>query len=182
MGAPDNYTRFCVSLNILKYFSSFPPIWLAAYASLGYFHPNLPSGIAVMAIINSLMSYSWDIVMDWGIISYNRSLGAFVCRKRNFFPANMLLVTAFFNFFLRFAWASNRLPIFHALHPSHLILLIEGAELFRRAMWNIFRVEWEVMVIEEREKLKESKFVEIEMAEEEVGFLSSPDTQLHDRS
>jgi hypothetical protein len=126
-----------------------------------------------MATINSLMSYAWDIVMDWGIISYNRPLGTFVCRKRNFFASNLLLMTAFLNFFLRFAWASNRLPIFHAMHPSHLILLIEGAELFRRALWNIFRVEWEVMVIEEREKLEEVKIAEFEMASsDEFGVLS----------
>jgi hypothetical protein len=157
-----------VSLNMLKYFSSFPPIWLAAYASLGYFHPKLPSYIAIMATINSLMSYAWDIVMDWGIISYNRSLGAFVCRKRNFFPSNMLLMTAFVNFFLRFAWAANRLPLFQSMHPSHLILLIEGAEIFRRAVWNIFRVEWEVMVMEEREKVAESKTIDIELTSNET--------------
>ena len=36
--------------------------------------------------------------------------------------------------------------IFATLHPSHLILFIEVAEVFRRAMWNIFRIEWEIIV------------------------------------
>lgn len=117
--------------------------------------------------------------MDWGLISFNRPLGAFICRKRNFFPSNMLIFTAVLNFFLRFAWAANRLSFFQSMHPSHLILLIESAEIFRRAIWNIFRVEWEVMVMEEREKLSESEIDEIELARgdngERVGLLLSPD-------
>jgi hypothetical protein len=56
--APDMLAKLPISLNIIKYLSAFPPIWLAAVASLGYFHPDLPMITAVFATINSLYSYS----------------------------------------------------------------------------------------------------------------------------
>jgi hypothetical protein len=46
-----------VWLNIVKYFSAFPPIWLAAYASLGYTMHNLPLIVTVFAAINSVYSF-----------------------------------------------------------------------------------------------------------------------------
>ena len=51
---------------------------------------------------------------------------------------------------LRFSWAANRIPSFSHLHASHLVLMVEIGEVFRRAMWNIFRIEWEVLVQHER--------------------------------
>lgn len=56
-GSSDPTIKFQVFLNIMKYFSAFPPIWIAAIASLGYFHPNLPTITAVMATINSLYGF-----------------------------------------------------------------------------------------------------------------------------
>eukprot|EP01035_Chromulina_nebulosa_P023905 gene23905-31024_t len=81
--------------SVLPMKAAFPPIWLAAAASLGYFHPNLPSIVAVMATLNSLISFSWDIIMDW-------------------------------------------------------VLMVEIAEIFRRSMWNLYRIEWEVLVQQDR--------------------------------
>jgi hypothetical protein len=54
---PDLIARFPVYLNILKYLSAFPPIWLTAYASLGYTMPNLPLIITAFAAINSIYSF-----------------------------------------------------------------------------------------------------------------------------
>jgi hypothetical protein len=61
-------------LNILKYMSSFPPIWLTAAASLGYIHPQMPQFITAAAMINSLYSFLvrdlslFDIYFDKKII------------------------------------------------------------------------------------------------------------------
>jgi len=54
---PDFIARIPVYLNILKYFSAFPPIWLTAYASLGYTMNNLAQITAVLAAINSIYSF-----------------------------------------------------------------------------------------------------------------------------
>ena len=42
---------------IHRYATAFPPIWLAAAASLGFFHPDLPAITAAAATVNSLYSY-----------------------------------------------------------------------------------------------------------------------------
>ncbi len=158
LGAPDNFARTCIFLNILKYISGFPPIWLAAYASLGNFSASMPSTIAMMASVNTIFSFLWDTIMDWGAISYSRPLGSFIFRRRNYLPSALLWLAVPVNLMLRFSWAANRFSWFKDLHPSHFVLLIEVAEVIRRTIWNFFRVEWEVIVVQER--LAQNKDVE----------------------
>jgi EXS family len=59
------------------------------------------------------------------------------------------------NFFLRFMWAANFFPFFARFHPATLIFIIEIVEVFRRWIWIIFRVEWEIIVQTERGLLKD---------------------------
>lgn len=54
----DNIAKIPVYLNILKYLSAFPPIWLTAAASLGYTHPMMPVWITIAAVVNTLFSFS----------------------------------------------------------------------------------------------------------------------------
>jgi hypothetical protein len=82
--------------------------------------------------------------MDWGLISYTKKSGFFF-RPRLLLPVTYHIVAAIINLILRFSWAANRIKALEHIHPSHLVLLIELAEVFRRAMWNIFRVEWEII-------------------------------------
>ena len=70
-GAADPWMKVPITLNLIKYATAFPPIWLAAAASLGYFHPDLPAITAVMATINSLYSYS--------VSQLNPIIHVFVC-------------------------------------------------------------------------------------------------------
>ena len=65
----------------------------------------------------------------------------------------MHLFIASINLFLRFSWAANRIPMLAQMPPAQLILLVEMAEIFRRSMWFIFRIEWE-MVNTELKKLQ----------------------------
>lgn len=58
MGAPDNWHKLPVFLNIMKYCSAFPPIWLAASQGLGYTHPYLTTFITFAAFVNSIYSYA----------------------------------------------------------------------------------------------------------------------------
>lgn len=60
------------------------------------------------------------------------------------------------NLCLRFSWAANRLPLFAGLPPAQLVLLLEVAEIFRRSLWFIFRIEWE-MVNSELKKHKQTQ-------------------------
>jgi len=152
--ATERSSRTAITLNIIKYFSAFPPIWLAAAASLGYFHPLLPSLTALMATINSAYSFIWDIVMDWGLLSLYAPPQDSTFRPRTVFPFYLHIIVATLNLILRFSWASNRIQSLASLPASHLVLMIELAEVMRRSMWNIFRIEWEINQVNRNLSLK----------------------------
>lgn len=153
--APDFAAKLPISLNLIKYCTAFPPIWLAAAASLGFFDPLLPPLTAVMATINSGYSFVWDIVMDWGLLAlYAQSSPTPFFRPRSVFPFALHLLMSVMNLVLRFSWAANRIAGLSSLPPTHLILLVEVAEVIRRSMWNIFRIEWEINQVEKLAVLK----------------------------
>jgi hypothetical protein len=54
------------------------------------------------------------------------------------------------NLLLRFSWRASRLPGLRTLHSANLILLLEVAEVCRRAMWNVIRIEWEMIVQQDK--------------------------------
>lgn len=158
----DPSNKLPILLNIIKYFSSFPPIWLAALASLGYFHPLLPSITAFMATINSIYSFLWDIIMDWGLLALYSTPPAPTSplsspnshRPKTIFSFSLHLLISILNLLLRFSWAANRISGLSSLSSSQLVLIIELAEVFRRAVWNIFRIEWEINQTEKNLHLK----------------------------
>ena len=83
--------------------------------------------------------------MDWGLISFTKT-GRIYLRPRLLLPFTFHIAAAILNLVLRFSWAANRISGLKNQHPSHLILLLELAEVFRRSVWNIFRIEWEIIV------------------------------------
>lgn len=81
LSCPDNIARIPVVLNILKYISSFPPIWLTA---LWITHPNIVNMILVSATINSIYSFLVSIygfcifVAKASVVGYNNGLGLYL--------------------------------------------------------------------------------------------------------
>ena len=65
-------------------------------------------------------------------------------------PLYCYILAAIINLILRFSWAANRIPQLSNLHSSHLVLMVELLEVGRRSMWNIIRIEWEVIVQADR--------------------------------
>ena len=146
---PDFIAKIPPILNMLKYFSAFPPIWLTAAASLGYSVPNLSTYIFICASINSLYGIMWDIVMDWGLITLKRDM-IFYARPAISLPVYVYIIVTLVNMVLRFSWLSTSFPYFSQYHSSVVILALELLEIFRRSVWNIFRIEWEVLVQQEK--------------------------------
>lgn len=118
-GCTDLISRVPIALNICKYFSAFPPIWLTAAASLGYSIPNMPTVIAVSATVNSLYSFAWDVVMDWGFISFSRECKVLV-RQRLLLPFPTYFIALALNLLLRFSWTVNRFPGFSKVRKYSL--------------------------------------------------------------
>ena len=135
--------------------SAFPPIWLAAAATLGYYNTNLPLYIMLTTSVNSLYSFLWDIFMDWGLFSLHRD-GKCSMRQRYFYPTITYLVVSITNLVLRFAWAANQFEPFASLDPSTLVLILELVEVLRRSVWNMYRIEWEIISAESKDKLLDS--------------------------
>lgn len=68
------------------------------------------------------------------------------------------------NLILRFSWAASRLPQFATLPPAYLVLLLEVAEIFRRSVWFIFRIEWEMVNTELKKQVQVNKVEKCEVA------------------
>lgn len=154
-GQHDAVLRIPIFLNIVKYMSAFPPIWLAAAATLGFYHQNLPVYIMLTTSVNSLYSFLWDIVMDWGLLSFSRD-GKCSSRQRFFYPTITYLLVSGTNLVLRFAWAANKFEAFAGLDASTLVLCLELVEVVRRSVWNMYRIEWEIITVDSKDKLLDS--------------------------
>ena len=56
-GTNDPSTKIAVFLNIVKYFTAFPPIWLTAASALGYRYHALPLMTAAFSTLNSVIKF-----------------------------------------------------------------------------------------------------------------------------
>jgi hypothetical protein len=101
--------------------------------------------------------------MDWGLLTlYSTPLPSTLSppspvshfRPRTIFSFPLHLLVSCLNLLLRFSWAANRIEGLSSLPPSQLVLIVELAEVFRRAVWNIFRIEWEINQQEKNAHLK----------------------------
>lgn len=130
--------------NALKYSSAFPPIYL------GWLKRQTPSlsiqGLFVLsAVVNSTYTFVWDVLMDWGMLQWDKERGCWrlcmreqtvIARKKT--PYAVLLI---FNFLLRFVWA---LAVFGSVPTrGHGMFFFETLEILRRTVWAVFRIEWE---------------------------------------
>lgn len=87
--------------------------------------------------------------MDWGLLTFTRN-GRVLRRQRTFYPVFVYVMAVVINLILRFSWTINRWPGCQQLHSSIIVLVIELGEVIRRALWNCFRIEWEVLVQQEK--------------------------------
>lgn len=87
--------------------------------------------------------------MDWGLLSVSREF-KISRRSRILLPLPFYIMAVVLNLLLRFSWTINRLPGMSHVHSSVIVLIIEIGEVFRRAMWNMIRIEWEVIVQQDR--------------------------------
>ncbi|CAM9166336.1 unnamed protein product, partial [Ectocarpus fasciculatus] len=106
----------------------------------------------------TIYQFAWDIVMDWGLLTWSRADNALRIRSSRYIGPNWVYYVAIIvNFLLRFAWILTLIQldvtnteeevgdrkdkyifVFDYLHP-----VAAGLEIFRRMMWGIFRVEFE---------------------------------------
>jgi len=151
--APDALSRVLHRANLLKYLSALPIIAFAlCYARADSLQVILGREDfevlwAVAAVLNSAISFVWDLVMDWGLMQPApwRS-GSFGLRPVLFYRGiwGFYHVAILCNLFGRTLWSLRWSPQATLVLGSFLLAsLQQAAEVLRRGLWNVLRVEWE---------------------------------------
>ena len=109
--------------------------------------------------------------MDWGLLVYNRNTSMWNLRSQRLYPRKsfywMLLIV---NTVLRFCWTLSFVP-FHYLSATGvltnnfsneawaniMIPIIASAEIIRRTLWGLIRVEWEAIRVKNEMSNNEDK-------------------------
>lgn len=135
--------------NALKYATSIFPLVLSAYQKTvtEELASQLDRYLIGLLVLNACYALYWDIVMDWGMMknlsmTRHKSCGHAVLRPRLRFGVAMSFLIVLADTGLRFGWT---LRFVHDLFPSGdaFVLCTQFLEVFRRALWNLLRVEWE---------------------------------------
>jgi len=161
--------RYQHVLNAIKYSSSLLPLIVSAYQKTmagEKFAKQLEIVLIILLFVNATYSLIWDIVMDWGMLdnpsaivgqtmvqclpmkTAGQDLKRVHCldaalRPRLRFGTALTLFVVVIDVCLRFSWTLRFVE--RAVFPSNdaYILCTQFLEVFRRAVWNLLRVEWE---------------------------------------
>jgi len=114
---------------------------------------------------------SWyDVFMDWGLLVRNPHTGSWQLRNRRLYPRkSMYWCLAVINLLLRFCWTLSFVPMRYlsaagvlkdnfsgATWSSILVSTIASAEIIRRTLWGLLRVEWEAVKVQEEQQIDET--------------------------
>ncbi|ORX82852.1 EXS-domain-containing protein [Basidiobolus meristosporus CBS 931.73] len=140
-------TGYKALANAVKYASAFPVIFLSALIHSPSQEASHMVTIWLLTVLfNSLYSFYWDVVMDWGLsvsCSPEKKSGMIVLRHILLYREPVYYISILVDFFLRTTWS---LKLSENLKSEDLIsggFLLEAAEILRRWLWVYFRVEKE---------------------------------------
>jgi hypothetical protein len=132
-----------------KYASSV--LFQLCLASLKSF-PNPELGVfsIFVGFVSMLYCLYWDFVKDWGLFRMRNGL-----RNNIIYPKSWYYIAIVLNFILRLTWTLDFVVLiepvledkhfFMKYHEGRRIMLFGMLEVGRRGMWNIFRMENEVV-------------------------------------
>ncbi|KAE9330025.1 hypothetical protein PF008_g15813 [Phytophthora fragariae] len=140
--------RFLHLLNTMKYCSSLLVISVGAYPMLmGLARPEQSSFFLLCAVFNSLYSFLWDVVMDWGLGQPRLPRRvAFLRHQLTYRPRKIYYVVIAVDFVLRIMWVAKWWDWMH--RGVHFKIVSQVAEVVRRIIWNFVRVEWQCIKLD----------------------------------
>ncbi|XP_041370667.1 xenotropic and polytropic retrovirus receptor 1-like isoform X2 [Gigantopelta aegis] len=96
----------------------------------------------VSAVVSSCYTYTWDIKMDWGLFDKNAGENRFLREEIVYAYKAYYYFAIVEDFVLRFSWSMS-VSVGESLlfHNEMLTTLMSCAEVFRRFIWNFFRLE-----------------------------------------
>jgi len=94
-------------------------------------------------IIQTLFSFYWDIVMDWGLVTLKFGFIPVWSRARMLYTYRFVYILAMVeDFILRFTWLYALVLKQYLLLPDQsIVTILATLEIIRRIIWNCFRVE-----------------------------------------
>ncbi|XP_012261943.1 xenotropic and polytropic retrovirus receptor 1 [Athalia rosae] len=94
------------------------------------------------SLINSIYSYTWDIKMDWGLLDSNAGENRFLREEVVYSSTGFYYFAIIEDFVLRFAWVpSYILTEYNYVSGDLMTSITAPLEVFRRFIWNFFRLE-----------------------------------------
>lgn len=140
--------RFLHLLNTLKYCSSLLVISVGAYPQImGQGSSHKSSFFLLCAVFNSMYSFLWDVIMDWGLGQPNLPKRVKFLRHQLLYrPRKLYYVVIVVDFALRILWVTKWWGWTH--YGVDFKLISQVAEVLRRIVWNCLRVEWQCIKLE----------------------------------
>ncbi|XP_075229143.1 solute carrier family 53 member 1 isoform X2 [Lycorma delicatula] len=93
-------------------------------------------------IINSLYTYMWDIRMDWGLFDKNAGENKFLREEVVYSSLSFYYFAILEDLVLRFSWAYTFVLVeMKFVSPELMLSITAPLEVFRRFIWNFFRLE-----------------------------------------
>ncbi|OWA51829.1 putative Xenotropic and polytropic retrovirus receptor 1-like protein [Hypsibius exemplaris] len=93
------------------------------------------------AVINSCYTFYWDVYMDWGLELHKKTRP----KGLKFHHITIYYLAIVEDLLLRFAW-SITIAVDGLLEKEITLSILAAAEIFRRFVWNVFRVEDEHVI------------------------------------
>ncbi|TMW69451.1 hypothetical protein Poli38472_001607 [Pythium oligandrum] len=142
--------RFLHLLNTLKYCSSLLVISVGAYPQImGHVGVRLEKNTLFLfcAVFNSLYSFLWDVIMDWGLGQPNLPRRVMFLRHHLIYrPRWIYYGVIVVDFALRILWVTKWWDWQHFGVDFKMLSMV--AEVVRRVIWNVLRVEWQCIKLE----------------------------------
>ena len=140
-------------INAGKYFTTFPVVVLFALFSVDRNRNSLTNDLlveikhniylqvwAVSSFVHAVYTFVWDIYMDWGLFQSRNLLRP----KLGYSWKSLYYLAIIEDLILRFAWSLKLSLGLHLQAQVNLFYtLLAGLEIFRRFVWNFYRVEYE---------------------------------------
>jgi hypothetical protein len=94
-------------------------------------------------VVSSVYTYTWDVKMDWGLFDANAPKEYKCLREEIVYSTPMFYYFAIVeDFILRWAWTlSVSLTEVGYVHAELMMTILAPLEIFRRFIWNFFRLE-----------------------------------------
>ena len=94
------------------------------------------------SIVSSCFAYTWDVKLDWGLFDSNAGENRFLREEIVYSSPYYYYFAIIEDFILRFGWAfSLSLTEMGYVHADLMVSIVAPLEVFRRFMWNFFRLE-----------------------------------------